>query len=153
MIITLKPKQKFKNRRDICDELGGDTQKGISISNKINAILLVSNKEQIYKDDFYSKSNNKLLYTGIGQEGNQDDLKNNSENYYLNIAVLSHKQNKKRLLVFDKIKNEYEFLGEYKLIETYQNTQPDKKGCLRRVFVFHLERITQENKKCLFRVI
>ena len=147
---TLSLKQKFKDRKDIYNKLGGHNQQGIAISKKYRAILLFRNEEQIYRDDFYSIDNAKLLYTGIGQKGNQDDCQKNNSIYHLNTAVLSHKHEKNKLLVFDKTgnENEYEFLGEYKLTEMHQNIQPDKEGNLRRVFVFHLERITKENKKC-----
>ena len=48
-----------------------------------------------------------------------------------------------QVLVFDKDENNYIFAGQYELIETHQNVQPDKKDELRRVFVFHLKQISK----------
>jgi len=140
--ITLIPKQKFENRRAIFNELGGDLRRGISTSKKVNAILLIRNEKEHYRNDFYSENNEKILYIGIGNIGNQDDVKNNSD-YNLNIEVFNHKRSKKKLIIFNKTSIGYEFLGEYKLSETHQNTHPDINGNLRRVFVFHLERISE----------
>ena len=82
--------------------------------------------------------------TGIGRNGHQDSIDNNM--YRLNIEVLSHKMNKRHLLVFEKRKSAYYFAGEYRLMETHQNVQPDSTGILRRVFVFHLEQIAPSYK-------
>ncbi len=46
-------KQTFKDRNEISTLLGGDTQKGIAKSNKINAILLFMNSEELYSDYIY----------------------------------------------------------------------------------------------------
>lgn len=63
--------------------------------------------------------------------------------YNLDIEVLSHKANHKYLLLFEKNNSNYVFVGEYQLIETHQNIQPDENNIMRRVFVFHLEQITK----------
>ena len=63
--------------------------------------------------------------------------------YNLNIEVLSHKANHKHLLLFEKNDSNYVFVGEYQLIETHQNVQPDENNIMRRVFVFHLEQIAK----------
>ncbi len=134
-------KQTFKDRNEISTLLGGDTQKGIAKSNKINAILLFMNSEELYSDYFYPKGTHEYcMYTGIGRIGHQDSIQNNM--YNLNIEILSHKRNKKDLLVFDKINEKITFIGQYKLLETHQNIQPDETGNLRRVFVFHLQQIS-----------
>ena len=39
--------------------------------------------------------------------------------------------------MFEKKESQYYFIGEYELIETHQNIQPDADDNLRRVFVFH----------------
>lgn len=57
------------------------------------------------------------------------------------MAVLSHKKQGKSLLLFEKKKSTYCFIGEYELTETHQNIQPDDNQLLRRVFVFHLKKI------------
>ena len=41
--------------------------------------------------------------------------------YYLNVAVLAHKLDGRHLLVFEKQKGRYRFVGEYSLLETHQN--------------------------------
>lgn len=131
----------FNTRREISDLLGGDTQKGIAPSTKINAILLFTNSERLYKDYFYpNESYQYCLYTGIGQVGNQDSIENNM--YSLNIDVMNHIRNKKDLLLFESRDSKYFFIGKYVLTETHQNIQPDKYNNLRRVFVFHLKQIS-----------
>ncbi|GMS53093.1 hypothetical protein [Enterococcus raffinosus] len=138
----------FHTRKEISDLLGGDTQKGIAVIR--NAVLLFVNDNEIYKDSFYPKKTKEfLMYTGIGRVGNQDSIENNM--YDLNLAVLSHQKDKKSLLVFEKGKflngNNYIFHGEYSLLETHQNYQLDDLNELRRVFVFHLKRISQTYKE------
>ena len=141
--MKLKFKQKFNNRQEISDLLGGDTQKGIAKSNKTDTILLFTNEEELYTDYFYPKGTyHYCMYTGIGRNGHQDSLENNM--YDLNIAVLAHKAEHKHLLIFEKKEMCFYFIGEYRLTETHQNVQPDEMGKLRRVFVFHLELITNE---------
>lgn len=136
----LKFNQRFNNRQEISDLLGGDTQKGIAVSSKLDVILLFTKDDGLYKDYFYpNNSFEYCLYTGIGRIGNQDSLENNM--YNLNIDVLNHKRDKRSLLVFEKRDSNYYFVGEFKLTETHQNIQPDDNNELRRVFVFHLKRI------------
>jgi len=139
--ISLTQNQEFNTRREISALLGGDTRKGIALSNKINAILLFRNENEIYADYFYPNgTRDYFMYTGIGRKGHQDSLKNNM--YKLNIDVLSHKRDNNSLIVFDKRDSNYIFVGEYELTETHQNIQPDDNNNLRRVFVFHLKKIS-----------
>ena len=139
--IELKQGQEFSNRAAIHELLGGNLQSGITMATKARAILLFKNAEELYADHFYPKgSEDYCLYTGIGRVGHQDSLKNHS--YDLNIAVMSHKQQGTPLLLFEKRDRKYCFIGEYQLTETHQNVQPDDNNILRRVFVFHLEKIS-----------
>lgn len=139
--IELKYGQEFLRRANIHKLLGGNQEHGITIATKVNAILLFMNEEGLYSDHFYPKgSEANCLYTGIGRVGHQDSIENRC--YYLNIAVMSHKQDKRPLLLFEKKAGTYCFVGEYRLIETYQNEQPDDNNVLRRVFVFHLEKVS-----------
>ena len=46
------------------------------------------------------------------------------------------------IMIFEKKKGKYHFVGEYKLTETHQNIQPDDNNFLRRVFIFHLTKIS-----------
>lgn len=139
--MRLKCNQLFENRKQISNILGGDVQKGIAKSNKINAILMFTNEEELYTDYFYPKGTyENCMYTGIGRIGHQDNLENNM--YNLNMAILTHKEAKKHLLIFEKRNESYHFIGEYQLVETHQNVQPDEKNNLRRVFVFHLKKIS-----------
>lgn len=59
---------------------------------------------------------------------------------------MSHKQQNKCLLLFEKRSGKYCFIGEYQLTETHQNVQPDDNNTLRRVFVFHLEKTSDSVK-------
>ena len=123
--------------------LGGDLRKGIATTEKSSAILLFTNDSELYSDYFYPKGTyDYCLYTGIGRTGHQDSINNNM--YNLNLAVLSHanrdKTQHKTLLLFEKQKSKFCFVGQYILIETHQNIQPDENENLRRVFVFHLKK-------------
>jgi len=132
--------QCFNSRKEISKLLGGDTQKGIAPSSKEPVILLFTNSGELYTDYFYPKEKyTYCMYTGIGRVGHQDSIENNM--YDLNIAVMSHMANGKRLLLFEKRDLSYYFVGEYQLTETHQNVQPDDDNDLRRVFVFHLQQI------------
>ena len=82
------------------------------------------------------------MYTGIGRRGHQDSPDENKHLYHLNIEVLSHRTNKKHLLVFEKKDKAMYFVGEYRLTEMHQNVQPDENGMLRRVFVFQLTQVS-----------
>lgn len=134
--------QAFQSRREISLLLGGDLQKGITASRKTKSILLFMNSEELYTDYFYPQGTyHYCMYTGIGRKGHQDSPDQNAT-YNLNMAVLNHKANHQHLLVFEKRERAYHFIGEYSLTETHQNIQPDDAQNLRRVFVFHLERIS-----------
>lgn len=80
------------------------------------------------------------MYTGIGPRGHQDSIDNKM--YDLNMEVLTHKANNRHLLIFEKRNSNYYFIGEYKLIETHQNIQTDEDDIPRRVFVFHLKKVS-----------
>ena len=130
--------QEFANRAEIGTLFGCSHQYGITQSSRTDAILLFKNEDELYSDYFYPKGTcDFCMYTGIGRKGHQDSLENKT--YDLNMAVLSHKKMCKKLLLFEKRKNSYCFVGEYQLTETHQNIQPDDKSFLRRVFVFHLQ--------------
>lgn len=141
--ITLIHGQKFKNRSEISELLGGNPQSGITTTDKIKAILLFKNEKELYSDYFYPRgSYDYCMYTGIGRIGDQDNLDNKM--YDLNIAILSHKKQGRKLLLFEKKKDGYYFVGEYQLTETHQNIQPDINNKLRRVFVFHLKLLSDK---------
>ena len=139
MRIKLVHNQKFNSRAEIKALLGGNLMNGITTSSKIDAILLFTNEEELYADYFYPKDTyDNCLYTGIGRRGHQDSL--DKKTYNLNIDVLSHKRDKRALLVFEKRETKYYFIGRYQLVETHQNIQPDADDNLRRVFVFHIKK-------------
>ncbi len=135
--------QAFHNRQEISNILGGDTQKGIAISRRKRVILLFTNENELYTDYFYPKgSYDYCMYTGIGRFGHQDSIKNNM--YNLNMEVLTHRITEKNLLIFEKRETAFYFVGEYQLLETHQNVQPDENDQMRRVFVFHLKRVSEK---------
>lgn len=134
--------QAFHNRQEISDILGGDTQKGIALSRKKPVILLFTNENELYTDYFYPKgSYDHCMYTGIGRLGHQDCIKNNM--YNLNVEVLAHRMTGRKLLIFEKREIAFYFVGEYQLMETHQNVQPDEDNKMRRVFVFHLKQVSK----------
>mgnify|MGYP003183674057 CR=1 FL=1 len=139
--ILFEEGQVFTSRAEISNLLGGNLQSGICLANKVKGILLFKNEKELYSDYFYPKgSYDFCMYTGIGRSGHQDSLANKM--YDLNIAVLSHKRQGLPLLLFEKKNGKYYFVGEYELTETHQNIQPDDDKFLRRVFVFHLKKIS-----------
>jgi len=138
--VKLVQNQRFNSRAEIGNLLGGNLMNGITASSKLNAMLLFTNEEELYADYFYPKGTyDNCLYTGIGRRGHQDSLSNKT--YALNVDVLSHKKDKRSLLVFEKRESKYYFIGEYELVETHQNIQPDADDNLRRVFVFHIKKL------------
>lgn len=146
--MEVKFQQRFENRKEINKLFGGDLQKGIVKPANANNLLLITDEDEIYTDYFYPKNTYKFcMYTGIGRIGHQDSVSNNM--YDLNIEVLNHIANHKKLLVFEKRDSHYYFAGEYQLLETHQNVQPDDENNLRRVFVFHLEQINDTYRDSL----
>ena len=138
--------QKFNSRVEINELLGGDIVKGIVPAEKSGTILLFTNQNEIYTDYFYPKSTYEFcMYTGIGRYGNQDSVENSM--YNLNIAVMTHKRDRRPLLLFEKRQTLYYFIGEYELMETHQNLQPDHNNTMRRVFVFHLKKVCSHFSK------
>jgi len=141
--MELKFAQIFHNRQEISNILGGDIQKGIALSRKKPVILLFTNEEELYTDYFYPKgSYGYCMYTGIGRFGDQDSIENNM--YHLNVEVLAHRMTGRQLLVFEKRETVFYFVGEYQLLETHQNVQPDENNKMRRVFVFHLKQVSEK---------
>ena len=139
--MILRSNHTFASRKEISDLLGGDMQKGIAKSKKTPTILLFTNTAGLYIDYFFPKgSHDFCMYTGIGTNGHQDSINNTM--YNLNMAVLTHAADNRHLLLFEKADSSYCFMEEYQLIETHQNVQPDDTGTLRRVFVFHLKKIS-----------
>lgn len=134
--------QEFSNRKEISKLIGGDIRKGITKSSKTDTILLFVNQEGLYIDYFYPKDKyDYCMFTGIGTKGHQDSIGDNIM-YSLNIDVLTHKANKRKLVVFEKRNHKYYFVGRYELLETHQNIQIDKENNPRRVFVFHLRQVS-----------
>lgn len=122
-MILLKQFQRFSSRREIRELLGGDWMKGVTPSTKYPFVLLFTNSAELYTDYFYPKGTyDYCMYTGIGRFGNQDSVE--SKMYHLNMEVLTHQKNKKKLLIFERYKEGYQFIGEYALTETHQNIQP-----------------------------
>ena len=71
-------KQRFEDRRAINKMLGSDIVKGISLTKKADAIVLIMNDEELYSDYFYPKNTyDYCMYTGIGRYGHQDSINNN----------------------------------------------------------------------------
>ena len=64
--------------------------------------------------------------------------------YNLNVAVLAHKVGGRKLLIFEKREPDFYFVGEYQLMKTHQNVQPDENNKMRRVFVFHLKQVAEK---------
>lgn len=145
----MKQGEIFDSRQEISDKFGGDIQKGIAKSARKPLILLFANEKALYTDYSYPKGKyDYYIYTGIGQEGNQDNILDNGDMYYLNIAVMEHQAKNNQLLLFEKNENnKYVFIGEYDLVETFQSMQPDKNDKLRRVFNFHLKLIENEYRE------
>lgn len=143
--MELKMNQEFENRDAIKYLLGGHPQKGITKSSVVKAILLFINEDELYSDGFFIKDDHEhLLYTGIGRIGHQDSIKNKS--YNLNMAILTHRANQETLLVFAKKNSNYFFKGCFELLETHQSIQLDDLQELRRVFIFHLQKISDNYK-------
>jgi len=117
-MVELKKNQRFNSRNEISSLLGGDVQKGIAISKNADVILLFTNLKELYNDNFYPKGTyDYCLYTGIGRIGHQDSLQNNM--YDLNMSILNHKKNNRKILIFENQNSGYYFLGEYELTETH----------------------------------
>lgn len=140
-MVTLN--QKFNSRAEIGKLFGGNIVKGITTAKKTTSILLFTNANEIYTDYFYPKGTYEYcMYTGIGRFGHQNSLENNM--YNLNIAVMTHKKTRSPYYFSKKRKSSYFFIGQYEVLETHQNLQPDHNSKIRRVFVFHLKQVCTE---------
>src|SRR5690606_6552253 len=105
----------YDRRRDIHAVLGGQRQVGISTSSASAFIILftgVGGAEHGYFDHWDSEGN--FNYFGEGQLGDMTFVRGNA-------AILSHRENKKRLLVFQMLGKgkPCRFFGEFELVGSY----------------------------------
>ena len=131
MNIPLKPKDVIDNAQ-LREIFKCSPQGGMRRSHKTNTLVLISNHVgSIYADRWIDEV---LHYTGMGQSGDQelDATQNKTLNESQTNGVEVH-----LFEVF--VDKEYTYVGQVQLTESpYQETQPDKDGEGRRVWVFPL---------------
>ena len=117
-------------------------QGGMRKSNKTNSLVIVSNHiESIYNDRWIDKI---FHYTGMGQSGDQ------SIDFMQNKTLAESNINQVSVHLFEVFKDlVYTYIGSVKLSnKPYSETQPDKNGLDRIVFVFPLK-LTSDEKPLL----
>lgn len=114
-------------------------QGGMLRSKQNNALIIVSNyTKKIYQDRW--REDGVLLYTGMGQSGDQVLEGNQNKTLY------ESGSNGVTVYLFEvHIKNEYLYKGIVQLVETpYQETQIDTNGRERKVWIFPVKPIQAE---------
>lgn len=125
----------YNRRDDIHDRLGGQRQGGISTPQDQPFVVLftgVGGEEHGYLDHWDPQGY--FHYFGEGQIGDMAFARGNA-------AIRDHRQNGKRLLVFQMLGRgkPYRYFGEFELVEAYwAGAVPDRKGDLRTAIVFKL---------------
>ncbi len=118
------------------------SQGGIRRSRITNTLVLISKSNGPYADRW---EDDKLLYTGMGQKGDQD------LNFSQNRVLAESRTNGVELYHFEvKKSNQYTFLGQVKLAGApYQERQNDVDGVSRNVWIFPLELLPEGRQMML----
>lgn len=124
-------------RSDIHDLLGGRRQHRISPSNEAPAVLLFMDPAADQRHGFHDgfDEHGFLQYTGEGQTGDQRMAQGNK-------AIQNHEAGGRSLEVFSAARNDFTYLGTFKLHDTLTTDRPDRNGDMRTVFIFRLAPIT-----------
>lgn len=126
----------YSRRLHIHDKFGGSRQSGITRSSAGNFVFIftgLSGARHGYMD-FWDDAG-AFHYFGEGQSGDMEFVRGNR-------AILSHKEEGRRLLVFQSLGHgaSYRFLGEFQLEVAYKkHNVPDTAGNLRTAIVFKLQ--------------
>lgn len=114
-------------------------QGGMLRSKKYNALIIVSNYTKgLYQDTW--REDGVLLYTGMGQDGDQVLEGNQNKTLY------ESRRNGVTVYLFEvRVKNEYLYKGIVKLVENpYQDIQRDRNGRERKVWIFPVRPVETE---------
>jgi hypothetical protein len=126
------------NNQQLCEIFLCAPQGGMRRSNRTNTLTLISDKTKIYDDkligDIYH-------YTGMGQSGDQKMSGQNK-------TLAESNKNEVEIHFFEVLQpRQYTYRGQVELTgEPYQETQPDKDGHRRIVWVFPLRLINSGAK-------
>jgi hypothetical protein len=112
-------------------------QGGMRRSLKTNTLVLISDHTKLYKDRW---ENGIFYYTGMGRKGDQ------SLTFAQNKTLAESNTNGVDVFLFEVLRpTEYTFVGQVVLAgEPYQEEQPDEDGKLRKVWVFPLKLVNEE---------
>lgn len=123
---------------DIHDIFQCSPQGGMRRSNATNSLVIVSDPQQpLYQDEWHE---NVLHYTGMGMSGDQDI------DFQQNKTLKESKINSVDVFLFEKLgTNKYLFQGQVELAgKPYQDNQPGADGRIRRVWIFPVKLVNQE---------
>ena len=121
------------NNRELCSIFKCANQGGMRRSLKTKTLVIISNHDSpLYLDRW---ENQILHYTGMGKKGDQ-----NLE-HFQNRTLAESATNGVSVHLFEvKIKQEYSYIGQVKLVKPpYFENQADENGDSRQVFVFPLK--------------
>ena len=120
----------FTNK-ELMDRFGVSNSGGMRRSLKNNVLILVHQKDSIYKDRW---QDDKLLYTGMGLKGDQDI------DFSQNKTLAQSRTNGVTVLLFNNPKvNVYEYEGRVVLADNpFYEKQIDEKQKSRQVVIFPL---------------
>jgi 5-methylcytosine-specific restriction enzyme A len=120
------------SHRELIDTFGVSTSGGMRRSKRNNLLVLISDHTSLYNDRWIDDT---LFYTGMGQVGDQglDSAQNKTLNNSNSTDITVY--------LFEVFKpNNYIFRGEVFLAnEPFQETQPDRNGNARLVWIFPLQ--------------
>lgn len=113
---------------------------GMRYSKTMNTLILIANyTTKLYND---REVNGIYYYTGMGQRGDQ------SKEYKQNGRLLTSKENSDLTICLFEVrkKSQYTYCGLVRLSskkDVFQEEQEDLDGCLRKVWIFPLEKIKE----------
>ncbi|WP_414501649.1 HNH endonuclease [Zymobacter sp. IVIA_5232.4 C2] len=134
--ISISPGSVISNQ-ELCEKFRCGPQGGMRRSNKTNSLVLITDLEgSNYKDEWQDEI---LLYTGMGQVGNQE------LNKYQNKTLNDSPYNNITIFYFEKHEpNHYCYVGIMEKVKpAYSSIQPDKNGSLRKVWIFPLKLLSK----------
>jgi hypothetical protein len=136
---ALKPGERIR-RTELHDAFGGGRQGGISPSRQSPNVLIFSDPEVGPQYGYFDgwREDGLFHYTGEGQRGDQEMARGNA-------AILNHRDEGRRLRVFDGVRDEVKYVGEFEVDheKPYYRTDAPEFGSdrVRQVIVFRLRPI------------
>ena len=125
----------YNRREDIHARFGGQRQSGIITPSQhplVVAFTGSTGRQHGYEDAWLPDGS--FEYFGEGQVGDMTMSGGNA-------AIANHSADGESLLLFEKVRDGYRFVGEMVCEAVLERNSPDQRGDIRRAFVFRMRRM------------